>query len=257
MVRLVKEVVSIITPTYNASRFIQETIKSVQAQSYPYWEMIIVDDCSTDDTINKIKQEIKFDSRIHLLELAENSGPAQARNMAIKAAKGKYLAFLDSDDLWLPYKLERQLKFMKANNAAFTYSDYRIMDENGVQSEIVFRVPSKIVYKDLLKNTMIGTLTVMLDKEIVGNIQMPILRDCSEDYGLWLSILSKGICAYGINEELAVYRKCKNSLSSNKFNSALKTWNTYRKVERINVPSALWYFGNYFVHAFKKHSRSY
>jgi teichuronic acid biosynthesis glycosyltransferase TuaG len=251
------DVVSIITPAYNASRFIQESVKSVQAQTYSYWELIIVDDCSTDDTIKKIRQEMKLDSRIRLIELEKNSGPAHARNIAINAAKGTYLAFLDCDDLWLPNKLERQLQFMKTNNAAFTYSDYRIMNENGDKSEVVIRVPQKMEYKDLLKNTIIGTLTVMLDKKALGKVQMPLFRDCSEDYGLWLSILSKGICAYGINEELAVYRKCENSLSSNKLKSALKTWNTYRKAEKINVPSSIWYFANYSLHALKKHSRNY
>ncbi|WP_223591805.1 glycosyltransferase family 2 protein [Neobacillus bataviensis] len=249
-------VVSIITPTYNSARFITETIGSVKEQTFTNWEMIIVDDCSTDSTINIVKKEIKDDLRFKLIELKKNGGPANARNLAIMAAKGKYLAFLDSDDLWLPQKLERQLMFMEKNNFAFTYSNYRIMTEEGERTNVVFRVPARLDYKSLLKNTMIGTLTVMLDKRIVGNVQMPIHRDCSEDYGLWLSILSRGIQAYGLNEELAIYRKCEHSLSSNKLKSAQKTWNTYRKVENINIPSALWYFANYSLHALKKHSKT-
>ncbi|QIZ10387.1 glycosyltransferase family 2 protein [Priestia megaterium] len=248
--------VSIITPTYNASKFITETIHSVKEQTFTNWEMIIVDDCSSDNTVDIVKQEMVHDSRIKLFELKENSGPANARNRAIAAAKGNYLAFLDSDDLWLPQKLERQVVFMEENDLAFSYTDYRIMNENGEKTDVVFRVPPKLEYKSLLKNTMIGTLTVLLDKRKVGVVQMPLYRDCSEDFGLWLSILSKGIHAYGLNEELAIYRKCVHSLSSNKLKSAQKTWNTYRKVQKINIAAALWYFVNYSLHAFKKHAKT-
>ncbi|MEH7484641.1 glycosyltransferase family 2 protein [Neobacillus drentensis] len=248
--------VSIITPTYNAARFISETIHSVREQTFTNWEMIIVDDCSLDNTVDIVRKEMVLDSRIKLFELKENRGPANARNIAITAAKGNYLAFLDSDDLWLPQKLERQLVFMEKNNLAFSYSDYRIMNENGEKTDIVFRVPPKLEYKSLLKNTMIGTLTVLLDKRKIGVVQMPLQRDCSEDFGLWLSILSTGVHAYGLNEELAIYRKCVDSLSSNKLKSAQKTWNTYRKVQKINIAAAIWYFVNYSLHAFKKHSKT-
>ncbi|MFP5112860.1 glycosyltransferase family 2 protein [Bacillaceae bacterium C204] len=253
---LAEVAVSIITPTYNASKFITETIQSVKTQTFQNWEMIIVDDCSFDDTVGIVKREMELDPRIKLIELQKNGGPAYARNIGITTAKGTYLAFLDSDDLWVPQKLERQLLFMEKNNLAFTYTDYRIMTEDGERTDVVFRVPARIEYKSLLKNTMIGTLTVMLDKRKVGRVQMPLHRDCSEDYGLWLSILSRGIHAHGLNEVLSIYRKCEHSLSSNKLVSARKTWNTYRKVEKINIPSALWYFANYSLHALKKHSKA-
>ena len=249
-------IVSIITPTYNASRYIGETIRSVREQTFENWEMIIVDDCSKDNTVDIVKKEIERDSRIKLFELKRNGGPANARNQAINVAEGNYIAFLDSDDLWLPQKLERQLMFMETNNCAFSYTDYRIMTEEGEKTEIVFQVPAKIEYKNLLKNTIIGTLTVMLDKRKIGTIQMPLNRDCSEDFGLWLSILSRGIRAYGLNEELAIYRKCQDSLSSNKLISARKTWNTYRKVQKINIPYAIWCFTNYSINALKKHSKA-
>ncbi|MEO2073957.1 MAG: glycosyltransferase family 2 protein [Bacillus sp. (in: firmicutes)] len=249
-------VVSIITPTYNAGRFITETIQSVKAQTFINWEMIIVDDCSSDNTVDIVMHEMSVDPRIKLIQLQKNGGPAVARNTAITAAGGNYLAFLDSDDLWHPQKLERQLMFMEKYNLAFSYTDYRMMTEKGERTDVVIQVPSKIEYKNLLKNTMIGTLTVMLDRRKVGRVQMPLHRDCSEDYGLWLSILSKGIHAYGLNEELATYRKCEHSLSSNKLKSAQKTWNTYRKVVKINVASSLWYFVNYSLHALIKHSRT-
>lgn len=248
-----ESLISVITPTYNASRFIKETIYSVQHQTHQNWEMIIVDDCSTDDTKDIVKAEIENDDRIKLIELDKNCGPAAARNVAINQAKGDYIAFLDSDDLWNENKLATQLKFMKENKVAFSYTGYRIMKEDGEKTNFLIRVPPKSDYKALLKNTIIGTLTVMLDKRQVGSVQMDLNRNCSEDYGLWLSILGKGIQAYGLNEELAYYRKCEKSLSSNKFKSAIKTWNTYRKIENINIFLALWYFANYSLNAFIKH----
>lgn len=248
--------VSIITPSYNAANFILDTIRSVQSQSYKNWEMIIVDDCSQDNTVEIIEKERFEDHRIKLIRLEKNGGPAHARNQAILASEGRYLAFLDSDDLWLPQKLEKQISFMNHHHIFFSYTAYRIMEEDGKETDVVFQMPPQIRYEDLLKNTSIGTLTVMLDKERLGNVQMPLYRDCSEDYGLWLTILSNGVGAYGLNEELALYRKREKSLSSNKWKSARKTWNTYRKVGQITIPSAMWYFVNYSLHAFRKHSRS-
>ncbi|MBN9654997.1 glycosyltransferase family 2 protein [Halobacillus sp. GSS1] len=248
--------VSVITPSYNSAHFILETIESVQSQTYTNWEMIIVDDCSNDHSVELIEAKQSADERIKFIKLTRNSGPAYARNQAILAAEGRYLAFLDSDDCWLPEKLEKQISFMHKNDYSFSYTAYRIMREEGELTEIVFHMPSQITYKDLLKNTAIGTLTVVLNQEKIGTVKMPLYRDCSEDYGLWMSILSQGITAYGLNEELALYRKCNESLSSNKWKSARKTWNTYRKVGRSNLPSTMWYFLNYSVRAVKKHTRT-
>ncbi|WP_226086886.1 glycosyltransferase family 2 protein [Mesobacillus sp. S13] len=248
--------VSIITPTYNAAKYVRETIHSVKAQTYQDWEMIIVDDASTDGTVEIVKHEMTSEPRIKLIELKTNGGPAEARNTALGCANGTYLAFLDSDDIWLPEKLEKQLDFMKRNKIAFSYTDYRLMTDDGKLTDVIFSVPNKLEYKSLLKNTMIGTLTVVIDKNMVGEFRMPLYRDCSEDYGLWLHILSSGIVAYGLNEDLAVYRKCEKSLSSNKFKSAKKTWNTYRKVRHINIPTALWYFAHYSINALKKHTKT-
>jgi teichuronic acid biosynthesis glycosyltransferase TuaG len=256
MKKLNNTLVSIITPTYNAAKYVLETIQSVKVQTYQDWEMIIVDDASTDGTVEIIKHEMKSDPRIRLIELKTNAGPAEARNTALACANGTYMAFLDSDDIWLPQKLEIQLDFMKRNKIAFSYTDYRLMNDDGELTDIIFSVPNKLDYKSLLKNTMIGTLTVVIDKTMVGEVRMPLHRDCSEDYGLWLHILSSGIVAHGLNKELAVYRKCEKSLSSNKFKSAKKTWNTYRKVRNINIPAALWYFTNYSINALKKHTKT-
>ncbi|KON86548.1 glycosyl transferase [Sporosarcina globispora] len=252
----VQDLISIITPSFNSSKYISSAIQSVKAQTFQNWEMIIIDDCSSDETLEKVKSEMKHESRIKVIQLQKNMGPAYARNIGITAAKGNYISFLDSDDIWLPQKLEKQLMFMKKKHIAFSYTNYRIMNGNGDISTEVINIPPKTTYNNLLKNTAIGTLTVMLDIKEVGDVQMPLYRDCSEDFGLWLSILSKGIHAYGLNEELALYRKCENSLSSNKLKSAQKTWNTYRKVEKINFLSALWYFVHYSLNALKKHSKS-
>ncbi|MBN8235215.1 glycosyltransferase family 2 protein [Halobacillus kuroshimensis] len=247
--------VSIITPAYHAAGQIMETIRTVQHQTYTNWEMIIVDDCSEDETVSVVKRAQEKDDRIRLICLHENKGPAFARNRAIESARGRYLAFLDSDDLWMPEKLEKQLSFMKAKHAAFTFTAYKMMKENGEETNLIFKAPIEVTYKDLLKNTSIGTLTVMLDRRRFGSIRMPLYRDCSEDYGLWLMLLSSGSTAYGLNEPLAFYRKCSDSLSSNKWKSAKKTWNTYRKVKGINGVRSFWYFMNYTVHGVKKHFR--
>lgn len=255
MEQTVKDLVSIITPTYNASKHILDTIKSVKAQTYQTWEMLIVDDASTDNTAEIINCEIKGDNRFKFIILNENSGPAVARNKAISCSNGQFLAFLDSDDIWHPKKLEIQLMFMAENKVSFSYTDYRMIDEDGNDLNHAINVPKKLDYQSLLKDTKIGTLTVILDKSTVGLVRMPEYRDCSEDYGLWLKILSSGFMAYGLNEELAFYRKCENSLSSNKLKSAKKTWNTYRKVEKLPIPYALWCFIHYSINALRKHSK--
>ncbi|WP_062514365.1 glycosyltransferase family 2 protein [Halobacillus sp. KGW1] len=246
--------VCIITPTYNADAYILDTIRSVRAQTYINWEMIIVDDGSIDNTIDLVKDQLYLDSRIILIQSSKNQGPAYARNKGIMASNSRYIAFLDSDDIWHPNKLERQIAFMKKMDASFTFTSYRIMKENGQTTDKVMNVSEQVTYASLLKNTSIGTLTVMLDKQKLGAVQMPLQSNCSEDYGMWLNILSKGEVAYGLNEVLAFYRKRHKSLSSNKWISARKTWNTYRKVLEISIPSSCWCFLHYGYNAWRKHS---
>ena len=255
MENTMQELVSIITPTYNASKHVLETIKSVKMQTYQNWEMLVIDDASTDNTAETIIHEIRGDARFKFIQLNENSGPAVARNKGISSANGQFIAFLDSDDVWHPEKLERQLRFMKENNIAFSYTAYRMIDEEGNILKNAINVPRTMNYHSLLKDTKIGTLTVMIDKRVIGMVQMPEYRDCSEDYGLWLKILSGGIIAHGLNEELAFYRKCEKSLSSNKLKSARKTWNTYRKVEKLPVSYSIFCFIHYSINAFKKHKK--
>jgi len=236
--------VSIITPAYNAERFIAETIKSVLNQTYPHWEMIIVDDCSRDRTVQIVKEYTKKDPRIRLIELEQNSGSAIARNTAMDHARGKYLAFLDSDDYWLPEKLEKQVAFMEAKNIAFSFTRYVRVREDGTETAMVSKVPEIVTYEDLMKQCVIGCLTVMLDKEKIGDMRMVNIRT-RQDYAFWLKILRKGYLAYGYPEVLAHYRLVDNSISSNKVQAAKRNWYVYRKIEKHNLLSALWYFSNY------------
>ncbi|MBE7145201.1 glycosyltransferase family 2 protein [Bacillus paranthracis] len=243
---------SIIVPTYNASRFIEETIHSVLNQSFQDWELIIIDDCSTDNTVQKLNEFRKIDQRIRVKVLDENSGAAIARNTGISMASGRYIAFLDSDDLWVPRKLEKQLNFMKENNVAFSFTGYEIITESGEKTGKIIHVPKKIDYQGLLKNTIIGCLTVMIDTQQVGKIQMPNLRT-RQDTATWLSILKKGFEAYGIDEVLSKYRKVENSISSKKIKMARMNWKLYREVEGLSVFKSAWCFINYAYNGFAKH----
>jgi teichuronic acid biosynthesis glycosyltransferase TuaG len=243
--------VSVITPSYNSERFIEETIRSVQAQTYTNWEMIIVDDCSKDRTREIVKQYAEQDPRIRLIELTENSGAAVARNTALKAAKGKYAAFLDSDDIWLPQKLDKQISFMEERDIAFSFTQYRLMKVDGTLTDTVIEVPKEIDYKGLLKNTIIGNLTAVVNVEKTGQIQMPNIRT-RQDFALWLSILKRGFKAYGIQEELAYYRLVPGSISSNKVKAAKQTWRVYREVEKLGLLYSSWCFLNYAWNAVKK-----
>lgn len=236
--------VSVITPAYNAERFIRGTIESVQAQTYTNWEMLIVDDCSTDYTVEIVKEYIEKDSRIHLIELEQNSGSAIARNTAMDYAKGKYLAFLDSDDLWLPEKLSRQVTFMQENAIAFSFTKYVRMKEDGTVTTSVTEAPSTVEYEQLMKHCVIGCLTVMLDRERIGDARMVNIRT-RQDYAFWLSLTRKGIIAYGLPEVLAKYRLVENSISSNKLKAAKKNWYVYHHIEQQPLYKSLWYFGNY------------
>lgn len=244
------ELVSIITPMYNAEKYIAQTIESVQAQTYENWEMLIVDDVSCDGSAGIVQKYMAKDARIKYLKHGKNEGAAQARNTALKAAKGRYVAFLDSDDLWMANKLEKQINFMQEQKAAFCYSACAVIDECGNFAGKVRHVPLKQQYRELLKGNSIPCLTVVLDKKRIGDIQM--LAIPHEDYAAWLDILKKGITAYGINEVLAKYRVNSNSLSGNKIQAAKWTWNIYRKQQRLGIIRSSYYFVCYFIAAVRK-----
>ncbi|GER67490.1 putative teichuronic acid biosynthesis glycosyltransferase TuaG [Weizmannia acidilactici] len=244
--------VSIITPAYNAGSTIEDTIESVIRQTFPDWEMIVVDDGSTDDTVKKLLRLEAEDSRIRVEALQENGGAARARNIALNYAKGRYVAFLDSDDRWKPEKLERQLGFMEKNGHAFTFTGYEMIGRDGNPLNKAVHAPSCVCYTDMLKNSIIGCLTVMIDRGQLGHIQMPNIRT-RQDYATWLSILKQGTAAYGLDENLAEYRVGNNaSLSSNKWKMAKQNWYVYREMENLGLLAASWCFVHYAANAVRK-----
>ena len=238
------DLISIITPIYNCEKYVEQTIKSVQNQTYTNYELIIVDDGSTDNSANIIKNIMKNDNKIIYIK-QKNSGVVVARNTAIENAKGRFIAFLDSDDLWYREKLEKQIKFMKEKDIAFSYTSYETIDENNKIIKAKQNIMEVVEYGDLLKQNIIGCLTVMIDRSKIGNIVIQDIKH--EDYATWLSILSKGVHAYGIDEVLASYRKRSNSLSSNKIKAAIWTWNIYRKSQHLGIAKSIWYFSHYAI----------
>mgnify|MGYP003969740401 CR=1 FL=1 len=243
--------ISIITPSYNSSKFISQTIESVLSQTYENWEMIIVDDMSPDNSNEIIEEFIEKDSRIKVIKLEKNSGPAVARNRAIKEANGRYIAFLDADDLWMPEKLEKQIKFMNENNLSFTYSSYKLIDEdNNDLGEFITK--ETISYNSMLKTCSVGCLTAIYDTEKLGKVFMPnILK--RQDYGTWLKILKNIKTTKGIIEPLATYRILKNSVSSNKIKASMYQWKIYREVEKLSLFKSIYYFVQYAYYGFKKY----
>lgn len=236
---------TVVTPAYNSATFINTAIESVRVQSFPDWEMIVVDDCSGDNTVPIVEEYIKLDSRIRLIRLEQNSGAAVARNAAIRAAKGRYISFLDSDDRWLPHKLEAQLKFMRKNDAAFVFSAYKKIDESG-QDVGLLGVPDTVSYRDLLKSNYIGCLTAMYDNQKLGKVETPILR-AQEDFGLWLRLLKQTPVAYGQNKVLALYTVRGGSVSSDKRTAAVNQWKVYREIEQLNLAVSCYYFAHYAI----------
>ena len=246
--------ISIITAAYNCAAYIADTIRSVQSQTVGNWEMIIVDDNSTDDTLNIIKAEAAADSRIKYLVNEANLGPAKTRNRGIELAAGKYLAFLDGDDLWLPGFIETSLNFMQTHGYSFVFSSYKRVDEALNPLYTDFIVPEKVNYYSLLKTCPISCLTAVIDIEQTGKFFMPDIQK-RQDYGLWLSILKKIDYAYGIATPLAVYRIRKNSVSRNKYKAMLYVWKVYRDVEQLNPVYSAWLMINYVINGLRKYAR--
>lgn len=249
----IEELVSIIVPVYNAEKFLRDTIKTVQEQTYKNWELLLVNDCSTDNSVNIIQEYSKEDKRIKLINLENNSGAAIARNTGIENANGKYVAFLDSDDLWHKEKLKKQINFMKENKYEFTFTGYEFADEEGNKLGKIVNVPQSINYKQALKNTTIFTSTVILDVQKLGKelIKMPNVRR-GQDTATWWKILKTGITAYGLNENLSIYRRSANTLSSNKIKALKRTWNLYRNVEHLNLFYSLYNFCWYCFNAVRR-----
>jgi teichuronic acid biosynthesis glycosyltransferase TuaG len=239
--------VSIVTPAYNATRFVPQTIESVLSQTHHDWELLIVDDCSTDDTASLVGRYAAHDGRVRLLRHELNGGPAQARQTALQASRGRYIAFLDSDDLWLPQKLEHQLAFMQRTQAALSFTQFRRVDAEGRTLGRLIDVPEQLSYRALLKNTAIATSTVVIDRQQTGPLEMK--RTYYDDYALWLEILRRGFVAHGLREDLMRYRVLGNSVSRNKLRSAAMVWRLYRDVERLGVLRSAWCFSHYAARA--------
>lgn len=243
-----KELISIIVPVYNAGAYIEETIAMVRAQSYKDWELILVDDCSGDDGRAKMEGCMaKGDGAVRLIAKLENEGAARARNTGLANAKGRYVAFLDADDVWMPEKLEKELAFMEEKQAAFVFTAYEFGDKNAKGTGKVVHVPQRITYRQALSRTVIFTSTVLIDTEKTGRelIQMPDVK--SEDTAAWWRILRE-FDGYGLDEALTIYRRPQKSLSSNKLEAVRRIWNLYRKQEKLSF----WYSaGNLFFWALR------
>ncbi len=244
--------VSIIMPCYNAERYIAQSIESVLAQTYQNWELLITDDCSTDKSVEIISKYSKNDERINVMVPDEHQGIARTRNMSISRARGRFIAFLDSDDIWYSEKLEKQVNYMLENNLAFTYSSYEIIDYHGNPKNRVVKDAGVMSYKKYLKNTIICCGTVVVDREKTGHFATPIIKT-SEDMSLWLSIMRRGFDAYPVPGPLHKYRITPGSASSNKIKAASDVWRVYRKIEKLSWPKAIVNFICYSFNAVKKH----
>ncbi len=238
------ELVSIVVPVYNAEKFIAQTMDCVRAQTYSEWELLLVEDQSKDGTVSVIEKYLEEtgDTRIRLIRQPQNAGAAKARNAGISMASGRFLAFLDADDFWLPEKLQKQVAFMEEKQVAFGFMSYEFADENGVGLGTVVHVPATITYREALKNTTIFTTTVMFDTTRISKelISFPAIK--SEDTALWWKILRTGVVGYGLDENLVKYRRSAQTLSSNKVEAMRRIWNLYRKSEGMGIVSSAWHF---------------
>lgn len=247
-----QDLVSIITPAFNCGKYITETIDSVISQTYSNWELIIVNDKSTDNTEEIINKYTKTDSRIRLINLKDNSGAAVARNKALDKANGRFIAFLDSDDMWKKGKLKKQIEFMIENNYGFTFTSYEYIKDKNNTKDKLFNVPHSLNYSQGLKNTVIGCLTVVIDKNIIGDFRMPLVRR-GQDNLTWLLLLKKGHIAYGLNENLADYRRVNGSLSNNKIKALKRQWSNYRNVIKLPLFKCIYYYLFYVLNNIRKY----
>lgn len=248
------ETVSIIVPVYHAEKYIEETIRHVAAQTYTDWELLLVVDGSGDRSAQVIRdyQEAEGEDRLRLIVSEENMGAAKARNKGLQEARGRYIAYVDADDLWMPEKLEFELQFMREKQAAFVFSGYEFADQHGVGTGKVVHVPEQMSYTDALKNTTIFTSTVLFDTLLIPRelLEMPVIK--SEDTALWWKVLRSGYTAYGLDRNLVLYRRPAESLSSNKVEAIRRIWNLYRRAEGLSIPRSAYYFCFWAVRAVRR-----
>lgn len=247
---MVDSLVSIITPVYKCEDYIINTIKCVQAQTYQDWELILVDDCSPDKSAEIILKMAEQDNRIKYIKHKENSGAAVARNTALDASKGRYIAYLDADDLWKPSKLERQIAFMQENGVAFSCCDYEKIEHDGTPLNKIVHMPKSMTYNQFLSNTIIQTVGVIVDLQKAEKklLVMPNVRR-GQDAATWCQLLKNGVEFRGQNEVLAYYRRVPQSLSSNKLQAMKRTWHLYRKIEHLSLPKSVYCLVGWAYHA--------
>lgn len=248
-----EEKISIVIPVHNAQAFIKDTIACIKAQTYENWELILVENGSTDDTLGVLEACLREnpDDRIRLFSI-DGKCAAAGRNYGVKQSTGRYLCYLDADDIWEKEKLEKQLRFVKEKEAAFSFTGYEFADEFGKGLGKIVRVPKTLSYKQALQNTTIFTSTVMFDTAKIprDKIRMPFIE--SEDTALWWEILREGYLAYGLDENLVKYRRSQGTLSSNKFVAMKRIWNLYRKQEKLSLLFSLYNFFFWAVRAVKR-----
>lgn len=238
--------VSIITPAYNCSKTILETFDSIKKQSYSRWEWVVVEDHSSDNTFEILTKLANEDKRIVLLQTSKNSGTAIARNIGIDNANGRFIAFLDADDMWKPNKLEKQIGYMTSQNVPFTYSNYDVLFPDG--RVVPFNPRKKYAdYRSLLKRNDIGCLTVVYDSSKIEKAYMPLDAQKREDYAAWLDVTKKGIVAVKIDENLAIYRLGNATLTSNKKKMVKYHYRVYRNHEKFGVIKSLYYLAIFTV----------
>lgn len=246
------EKVSVITPIYNAEKYLRKTLESVFVQTYKNIEIILVDDCSTDSSADIIKEYMKNHSEIIYFLQETNQGAGAARNKALELATGRYVAFLDSDDIWYPNKIEKQIALMKKNNCPFSYTAIEMIDEDGNRLKGKRNIKETCDYKYLLHNTIIATSSVIIDRDVLGDFRMPLRRG-GQDYATWLMLLRTECLARGINETLVKYRISSNSLSSNKLKSIKQIWEIQTQDEKINKVYVFFNLCRYALNALKKY----
>lgn len=243
---MIEPLVSVIMPVYNAENHVAESIASVIAQSYTNWELLIIDDVSADGSLKIATAIAAKEKRIKIFSTGTRSGSASTRNTGITHASGKYIAFLDADDIWMNNKLERQISFMMEKEIQFSFTDYEIIKADGRRTHKIISCPGHITYRQLLRSNTIGCLTAVYDAGSLGKMYMPDIVK-RQDYGLWLNILRTGITGYGINESLALYRTGHSALSSNKLSVLKYNWQILREHQRLPFLQSIYYFSTFLL----------
>lgn len=244
-----EEMVSIIIPVFNSEKYLEDTINCIINQTYQNYEAIFVDDFSKDNSVRIIEKHMKANSKFKLIKINNHIGVSRCRNIAIRNAKGRYITFLDSDDIWQNEKLEKQLEFIKRKKVGFVYCSFRALNNEGTKIGKKINIPQKLNYKKALLNTRILTITAMIDLNVIPKRYCYMPNVMNEDMATWWKILKKGYVAYGQNEVLAYYRKSKKSRSSKKMKTAFYRWKLYRDVEKISIFKSMFCFINYSINA--------